>query len=201
MVGWIRDRARRAGLGLTPEAALLLMHTVGTEPAECMAEIGRLAAAGKRSLDVDDLRGELSCSFESTPFEFADALLGGDQRRALRSLEAMYRRGVRGRDGDTVDSGGVFPFVTSWLWQSLAKAHEGRFWLDRGVPLREVGAKVGVKAFLPRFQQQVSDNSTARLTRGLRLLHEAQRKLRTSGEEPEWLLRELVRGWFTEAAR
>ena len=160
------------------------MTTVGTDPGECVAELERLAMrAGKekRALGPDDIKSELTASFESTPFEFAEALLDHDRARATRSLEAMFRRGVRGRDGDTVDRGGVFPFVASWTHQSFANAYEGRFLLDHGVSLREVPKRVGVRAFVPRYQQQVSGNEEPRLRRGLMLLHEAQRDLRLTG--------------------
>ncbi|MEM7205313.1 MAG: DNA polymerase III subunit delta [Planctomycetota bacterium] len=206
MVDWLVQRARGVDLRLTREAALLLMHTVGTDPAECLAELQRLAtraggeAGNKGSLGPDDLRGLLSCGFESTPFELADALLERDRQRTERSLEAMLQRGVRGRDGDRVDTGGVFPFVTSWLYQALARCYEGRFLLDRGVPLREVGGRVGVRAFADRFLQQVRLNPEPRLRRGLLLLHEAQRELRQSGESPGWVLRRFLLRYFAEDA-
>ena len=184
---------------LTPEAALLLMSTVGKDPAECIAELERVASrtgGEQRALGPDDLAGALTCSFESTPFELADALLGGDKRRATRSLEAMFARGVRGRDGKDVDRTGVFPFTVSWLYQSLSKAWEGRFLVDRGVSIRDVPGRLGVRVFIPRFQEQVSSNPEPRLRAGLRLLHEAQRELRLSGEDPLWILRRFVDRYF-----
>jgi len=198
-VGWIVERARGLKLRLTAEAGLLLMSTVGTDPGELVAELSRVASrmrGEKRALGPDDLAGALTCSFGSTPFELADALLGGDQRRATRSLEAMFERGVRGRDGKDVERSGVFPFAVSWLYQSLAKAWEGRFLLDRGVPIRDVPGRLGVRVFVPRFQQQVSGNPEPRLRAGLRLLHQAQRELRQSGEDPLWILRRFVDRYF-----
>jgi DNA polymerase III delta subunit len=194
-VGWLVQRGRTRGVPLTPEAALLLMSTVGTDPAECMAELDRIAEqveAGGRPLGPDAIKGLLSCGFESTPFELAEALLDGDRRRALRSLEAMFERGVRGRDGESIERGGVFPFIVSWLYQALANAYEGRFLLDRGVPLEDVPGRVGVRAFVPRFQAQVARNSELRLRRWLRRLHQAQRDLRLTGEDPLWILRRLI---------
>lgn len=203
MVGWIQRRARAAGAPLTPAAALLLMHTVGTDPAECAAEVERIAVrlGGRRTaLSPDDLRQQLSCGFESTPFELAEALLDGDRRRAERSLEAMCARGARAREGEPVDRGGLFPFIASWLYQALAQAYEGRFLRERGVARRDLPARAGVRAFADRFLRQVEANSLPRLRQGLLLLHEAQRELRQSGEEPEWILRRLVARWFAEAA-
>ena len=59
--------------------------------------------------------------------------------------------GVRGRDGAAVDRGGVFPFVVAWLHQALAKAWEGRDLVERGVPLRDVPGRLGVRMFEDRI--------------------------------------------------
>lgn len=203
MVGWIVQRGRAQGVTLAPEAALLVMATAGTEPAEVLAELGRLRVAfgdRKTPLSPDDLRGQLSGGFESNPFELAEAVLDFDRRRAERSLSAMFDRGVRGREGDTIDRGGLFPFITSWLWQSLAKAYEGRFLLDRGTPAKDVARRLGVRVFADRFERQVHGNPASRLERGLLLLHEAQRELRRTGEDPEWILRTFLQRYFGEVA-
>ena len=94
----------------------------------------------------------------------------------------------------------MFPFVVSWLYQSLANTYEGRFLLDRGVALAEIPQRVGVRAFVPRFQHQVQANSEPRLRRGLHLLHQAQRDLRLTGEDPLWLLRRFVDRFFEGSA-
>ena len=88
------------------------------------------------------MRGKVTTSFAATPFEFAEAILSRDRKRAMRALSAMYDRGVQGKDGETVDKGGVFPFVTSWLYTQLAQAIEGRRLLDSGVSLDEETTKM-----------------------------------------------------------
>jgi DNA polymerase III delta subunit len=179
------------------------MSTVGTRPAELVQELSRLrdglgASTRKRTqpLTPEDLRGKLTCSFESTPFELAEAILARDRRRALRSVLAMYRRGVRSRDGGSVDTGGLFPFITSWLYQSLTQVREGRLLLDQGQPLPKIPALVGVRMFIDRFLSQVQQNPAADLTRGLRLLMQCQRELRTTGEDPQLLLERFLSRYF-----
>jgi DNA polymerase III delta subunit len=203
MVGWIEQRSRRLGCPLTAESAFVLMSTVGTRPAELVQELSRLrdglgASTRKRTqpLTPEDLRGKLTCSFESTPFELAEAILARDRRRALRSVLAMYRRGVRSRDGGSVDTGGLFPFITSWLYQSLTQVREGRLLLDQGQPLPKIPALVGVRMFIDRFLSQVQQNPAADLTRGLRLLMQCQRELRTTGEDPQLLLERFLSRYF-----
>jgi DNA polymerase III delta subunit len=203
LVGWVVDAAKKRGLPITPEAAFLLVTVVGKEPAELCAEIERVRVAvggSARRLGSDDLRAHLSAWFESTPFDFADAILAFDRRAAMRSLHAMFARGVRGRDGGSVDSGGVFPFVVSWLHQTLSNVHEGRRLLDEGVRADDVAGRVGVRTFVERFVGQVRDNPLARLRRGLALLLDAERELRQTGEDPELLLERFVARYFRSGA-
>jgi len=201
---WVVRRAGKLGVPLLPEAAWLLVVQVGKSPSELLAEIGRLrdqlgTGSTKRPLGPDDLRGRLTCSFEATPFDLADAVLGGDRRAALRSVRAMFDRGVRGKDGKTTDIGGVLPFTTSWLHRSLATAYEGRVLLDSGVSPRDLPARAGVKGFVDRFVDQVRNNDVARLRRGLLALRHCQRMSRLSGEEPGVLLEQFLAQWFDGA--
>ncbi len=202
LVSWIVGRAKSHGVVLDRRGAFLLMATVGSQPAELVAELGRLVDVlpkNRAAVSLDVLREHLHCGFESTPFEFAEAVLGGDRRRAERSLEAMFARGVRGREGQSVDSGGVFPFVTSWLHQSFSNVHDGRRLLDAGVALADVPRRVGVRTFAERFSAQVESNSEARLRFGLERLLECQRQLRLSGEEPARLLQRFLADFFGAA--
>ena len=201
LVQWVVTRARKGGVRMTPEAAYLIVSSVGKEPAELIAELRRLAEVlpkGKTH-GPDSLRDLLTVSFESTPFELADAVLAFDRRRALRSLEAMFARGVRGRDGASVDGGGVFPFTASWLWTAMSNAHAGRALLESGLRLDEVPSRVGVRTFVDRFRAQVESNTEARLRLGLMLLLAAQRELRTTGEDPRAILERFVARYMTTA--
>ncbi|MBK8977936.1 MAG: hypothetical protein IPM29_18675 [Planctomycetes bacterium] len=196
---FIESRARTLGLRITPEAAFLVQSTVGTDPAELVAELARLRDAvgdPRRTLGPDDLRSALHVGFESTPFELAEAVLAGDRARAMRSLDAMFERGVRTKDGAGMEAGGVFPFVASWLWQAFSQAHAGRRLLDSGVRAEDVPGRVGVRAFTERFRAQIEQNPAARLRHGQRLLLRAQRELRSSGEEPRWILDRFLMRYF-----
>ena len=203
VVGWLQERARGHEVPVTTEAALLLLATVGKDPAELVAELGRLRAtlgATKKPLSPAELHGKLSVAFESTPFEFAEALLAGDRRRCERSLTAMFARGIKGRDGETIDQGGLLPFIVSWTHQALCSAHEGRMLFDRGVARRELAERAGVRVFQERWVEQVVANPLPKLRHGLLALRDVQRELRTTGEDPERLLQRFVRR-FLDAGR
>lgn len=201
---WVVGRARAVGVPLQPDAAWLLVAQVGKQPAELLAELQRLrdqfpAGSKQKPLAPADLRGKLTTSFESTPFELADAVLTHDRRAAYRSVRAMFDRGVRSKDGKAMDTGGLLPFTTSWLYQQLATAFEGRQALDSGTSPRELAAAVGVRQFADRFVDIVQRNDQARLSRGLLALHSCQRQSRLTGEDAEALLLQFLSHWFHHA--
>lgn len=201
LVQWVTGQARKLGVPVTSEAALLLTAQIGKNPGDLVAELQQLAdrvgkSGSKKPLAPDDLRGKLTCSFESTPFELAEAALAGDRRRALRSLHAMFARGVKQKDGKRMDQGGLFPFATSWLFHSLGQVLEGRLLLDQGVPLRDVAGRVGVGGFADRYLEQVRTNPRARLEHGLLAIVHCQRERRLCGEDDLVLLERWLARWF-----
>ena len=201
---WIVGRARSLGVPLQPEAAWLLVMQVGKMPGELLAELQRLrdqfgADAKRTPLSPTDLRGKLTTSFASTPFELADAVLAGDRRAAFRSVRAMFDRGVRGKDGKNMDTGGLLPFTTSWLFGQMATVLEGRHLLDEGVSVRDLPTMLGVRQFVERFVEQVQKQTMGRLRRGLLALHACQRLSRLSGEDPDALLERFLTQWFDGA--
>lgn len=199
---WVGYRARALGVSLTAEAAWMVVARVGKQPEELVAELERLrdqfAGSQRPPLTPDDLRDKLTIGFESTPFELAEAVLAGNRRAATRSVRAMFARGVRGRDGRAMDTGGLFPFATSWLYQSLTRAYEGRSLLDAGVSARDVPGRVGIRQFGDRFVAEIMKNDLPRLRHGLLALHHCQRMSRVSGEEPEVVLERFLAQWFDQ---
>ena len=198
---WVLQCSKKLGVPLEPESALLLIAQVGKSPDELLSEVQRLrdqfgVDTVRAPLAPKDLVGKLTVSFESTPFEFTEAVLTGDRKAAQRSLSAMFARGVRQQDGKTMDSGGLLPFTTSWLFREIGKVYEGRLLLDSGVSMRDLAAKAGVRQFADRFVAQVKCNSIAQLQRGVTALHACQRKSRILGEEAEVLLERFLSQWF-----
>ncbi|MCA8952125.1 MAG: hypothetical protein KDE27_21625 [Planctomycetes bacterium] len=201
---WVAHRGSRLGVPLTPEAAWMIVARVSKQPAELVAELARLRDVlgeerNRPPLGPADLKEHLTIGFESTPFEFAEAVLAGDRRRAQRSVHAMFARGIRGRDGRAIDQGGLFPFVTNWLYLSLARAYEGRALLDEGVSVRDLPGRVGIRQFGDRFVAEVKKNDAARLRHGLLALNHCQRMMRLSAEDPEIVLEQFLSHWFDGA--
>jgi DNA polymerase III delta subunit len=188
---WLLRQARAQGLELLPDAARLLVEVVGKEPADLAAEIARLAGVlGRKSgrIGAEQLRGELTVGFGSDQFEFADALFARDRLRCERSLHALFARLLRGKDGRRIDEGGVIPMLASWLHRSIVETWRGRRLLDEGVPEREIPAKVGVPFFQERFLARVASWPRPDLRLLYLAVHDLQRSVRETGEEPELLL-------------
>ena len=203
LVGWLVGRSKGMSCPLSAEAAFLVVSSVGTKPAELLDEVERIGSRVgevRRPLTADEVRGSLTCSFESNPFEFVEAVLNHDRKGATRALVAMYSRGTQGRDGARIDQGGLFPFITSWLYQCLAQLHEGRLLLDGGIPARDVPSRLGVRTFTDRFLSQLRANTESQLRRGLLFLLQCQRELRSSGEDPESLLLRFLGRYLPEEA-
>ncbi len=201
LVQWVVAHSKRLRVPLTPESALLLTAQVGKEPSQLAAELEQLVdqfdkKGSKKALAPEDLRGKLTCSFESTPFELAEAVLDGDRQRALRSLHALFARGVKQKDGKRMEQGGLFPFATSWMFTAMAQVYEGRLMLDQGTSMRDLPQKAGVYKFQERFVAQVQKNSVQKLEHGLLALLHCQRERRSLGEEDDILLERFLARWF-----
>jgi len=201
---WVVGRAQKLGVPLQLDAAWLLVMQVGKAIPELLAELQRLrdqlgADPKRKPLAPADLRGKLTCSFGSTPFELAEAVLGDDRRAAWRSVRAMFERGVRSKDGKAMDPAGVLPFATSWLFGQFAQALEGRQMLDAGVSDRDLPQKCGVFQFADRFVANVRRHGQPRLRRGIQALHACQRQSRLTGEDADALMERFLAQWFDGA--
>jgi hypothetical protein len=209
LVQWVVSTARSLGVPLTQEAALVICAQVSKEPGVIHAELcqlrDRLAARAEglpsQPLVPQDLAGLLTVAFSSTPFEFAEAVLGRNRRKAWRSLRAIFDRGVKRKDGgSSMDRAGLLPFVVSWTFTQFMQVLEGRTALESGTRLSDVAGKVGVRGFTERFEGHVRDNDRDSLERGILALMAVQRELRLHGEDDDVLIERFLDRWFDGAA-
>lgn len=204
LVQWLIGRSKQLGVALSDESACLFVTQVGGQPRELRDELERLQArlgadAKRAPLRPADLRGHLTVSFESTPFEFVEAMLDRDRPRTLRSLHAMFARGVRDKAGKAMDSAGLLPFTTSWLFRALTKLYGACQAVAQGAAARDAASNAGVQRFQEQFLAQIKKNSVEQIERGLLALQHCQRLARSSGEDGLLLLDRLVAQWFDEA--
>lgn len=192
LVQWVQQRAALHGLRFDAATALFIVEVVGADPAVLDGELVRIAPLlGKKPASAEALRGVLSVHFSSSQFELVDAILDGDAKAAFRSHRALFREGMRDKDGKAIDRGAVFPLVTAWLGQQLGKLMQARLELDAGVA-RSVVVAQHAGYFKERFERQLARATTARLREVLLAVRRAERRLRRSAEEPELLLERLL---------
>ncbi len=192
LVQWVCARAKSKKLRLSPASALFMTQVVGNDPGQLEGEMDLLASqfAGKE-ITPETMREVLTVSFGSSQFEFVDALLEKDAQKALRSVHAMFREGLRDRDGKRMDKGAIFPMAMAWLVQSIATLIEGRHAIDQGESGHSVVQRMG-GYFKDRFERQLRGLDTPALANIHAAAMRAERRLRSSGEEPDILLERLV---------
>ena len=192
VVRWLADRAKAVGLAFTHDAALFVVQVVGSEPALLMGELERLVPLFEgRKIGPAELRSQLTTSFGSSQFELVEALLDGDLKAALRSLNALEREGLRDKEGKRMDAGAVFPMVASWLGTCLGNLMEARAEVDRGESPATAAQRHG-GYFRERFERQLRRSDRESLGRLHDALIRGERRLRRSGEEPILLLERLI---------
>jgi DNA polymerase III delta subunit len=94
LVQWILARARHKGLGLDPGEAAYVAAATGNDLSALDAALDALARSGER-----DLRRRVGWTGAVSPFQLAEDLLRGDPGTSLAGIEALFRSGMRERDG------------------------------------------------------------------------------------------------------
>lgn len=201
LVRWVQDHSRTKGLQLDPNAALFLTEVCGSDPGVLDGELTRLAGlVDRKNPSPKEMRAVLSTAFESSQFEFVEALLEKDLVRSLRSLRALETQGLRDRDGKRMDTGAVFPMVTSWLSSTLEKGFLALRQREEGRSFEEVVQEHG-GYFKERFASWLRKHDRASLARIQGALLRAETRLRTMGEDPIILLEQMLREALLESRR
>lgn len=92
--GWIARRMRARGLTPGEGVSELLAHYFEGNLLACAQEIDKLALAGARAVDVDDIEGNLGDNARFNVFGLADACLAGEPVQLLRILGSLKAEGV-----------------------------------------------------------------------------------------------------------
>jgi DNA polymerase III delta subunit len=193
LVQWVQEHSRTKGLRLDPSSALFLTEVCGSDPGILDGELTRLAGlVESKNPSPKEMREVLTLAFESTQFEFVEALLNKDLARVLRSLRALETQGLRDRDGKRLEVGAVFPMVTSWLSTTLEKGFVALRQREEGRSLEEVIQEHG-GYFKERFASWFRKNDRGSLERIQAALVRAETRLRSMGEDPMILLEQMLR--------
>jgi len=90
---WIRDRLRRAGIGIQPDALAMLAERVEGNLLAARQEVEKLALSGVAEVDIGTLQQGLADAARFDLFDLPPAALSGQTGRALRMLRTMLDEG------------------------------------------------------------------------------------------------------------
>jgi DNA polymerase-3 subunit delta len=92
---WIRQRVKKEGGNIRPQAVNLLAELIGGDLWAMDGEIQKLLLYGQeRPIDEDDVRQLVSCIQEASIFALVDAVAEGHIELAQRTLHRLYGEGV-----------------------------------------------------------------------------------------------------------
>jgi DNA polymerase-3 subunit delta len=90
---WLARRAEAAGASIEPDAAVHLVAAVGGELGQLAVEIEKLAAAsGDGRISVDEVSRLVGVRRGETLYDWVDAVLARDTRRAVELLDVVLER-------------------------------------------------------------------------------------------------------------
>ena len=186
--------ARAAGLKLEPAAVGLLVEALGADMAHIASEIEKLAlyAGRERSIGERDIAQLVPDARSTTIFELVNALGRRDRARALSVLDTLTREGE------------YLPLALSFLSTQfrLALAARGAG-LRTSQQVQGHFSKQGIPMWGSRAEQVVQTMtkfSAPQLERGLELIFEADRDLRSARPDDRIIMEQFVIR-LTEPAR
>lgn len=151
LVQWFNERARAAGLKLTPDEALYVTRATGNDLAGLETQIEKLRTRGDA-----DLARTVGWSASGSPFAVADALLVGDLSRSLAGLVALFRGGFQGRDGKReVNRVALSSILLGDLNKKLRQTLAAAELRARGIDLAEGAEEAGI----PRWPRGLAELS------------------------------------------
>jgi DNA polymerase-3 subunit delta len=185
LAGWLRDRARDAGLDLAPDAAQALVEQCGEDAGRLVGELEKLGlhADADRRVSAETVRA-LAGEGRARPFwELTQALESGNAADSLRVLAGLLAAGD--------DALAIHAWIVGYLrnlWRALGVVAEGG---DAG--------RVG-RSLRPPRPDWVAERLIARasslgargIADGLRRAVDVERALKTGGGDPRALLTDLV---------
>jgi DNA polymerase III delta subunit len=183
--GWLRDRARAAGVTLTPEAARLLVEQAGDGAGRLLGELDKAALLVGPGGRVDEAAVRALAGAGASPryWELTAALEEGRRADALRLLEALLA------EGDD-------PLVAlAWLSGHVATLARVAAGLAAGLDTRGLGQALKTRRpdfAVERLAVRARGLGEAGIARAAARCYQVERRLKASGGSPRALLTALV---------
>ncbi len=180
---WIQSRVAEAGGQFQPEAVRSLSVLSGGDLWQLSAEIEKLLLyADGRPVSAEMVDAAAVGTQTTTIFALVDAIVEGNEQRARRCLDTMYKDGL--------PAGYLFTMVDRQL-RLIAQALEGRG--ARGVRQQPTGELARLHDFaLRRVYEQAGRYTDAQVRHALARLVAADRAVKTSASEDRVALDLLI---------
>lgn len=179
LVQWFSGRAREKKLSLTMEQCLFVCAATGNDLAALDDRLTQLAGAGP-----GELAKIAGWTAGASPWELADHITGGDKKRALAGVEALFKGGFVDKSGRrTTDATALANMLLSAVLRSVRQAEVLADSIARGFDESRALAAAGV-AGAPQRKKQALARARVRNPREWHALHQAvaamDRRLKSS---------------------
>ncbi|MCH2101279.1 MAG: hypothetical protein MK209_05105 [Planctomycetes bacterium] len=175
-------RARKLTMGAG--AAGALVQLTGGRPMDLVQGLEHFELLGLGRIEEEQVRQVAAHSAEGSAFDFADAILDGDGRRAYRCLGQMRRRGLRTWDGKRIAPRDAFSMMVSVSAKQRLQTAAVRAALDQGMEFAAACKAAGVAAGGPpaqRMQSRLRNCDAQHLGTVLSALNEAELHIKREG--------------------
>lgn len=178
--------ARRLGIAMDGHAMDTLVEALGADMARIATELEKLSllAAGGRAITADDIQALVPDARAATIFALVNALGRRDRARALAVLDTLYREGE------------YLPLALSFLSSQFRKALIAREANLRS-PQQIAGyfTRMGTQMWPSRAEQVLQTAtkfSREQLERGMKLIFQADRDLRSANPDNRIVMENFV---------
>ena len=183
LTDWVTRRARARQRRITPEAARMLVESLGDDLRMLASEIDKLGTyVGEGGeISADDVRALTPVARQSKVFDLTDALARRDTSTALALLHELLANG---------ESPLGIVALTAFQTRSLMQV---KLLSDRGMPAHQIASAAGIAPFVVEKSLRLARRFTfAQLEAAHRTLLEIDTSLKRSRMTPELALDLLV---------
>ena len=140
LVRWLRERARRLGSSIMPDAADLLAQVSDGDLRSLDQEVHKLLtyAGPGRSVNAEDVRLLVPAAAQTDVFAFVDALATGQQRQALGQVTRFSAQGERPE------------YLVTMIARQVRLLNQAKSLARAGTPTSELPAALGEHPFVAR---------------------------------------------------
>ena len=183
LLTWVKQRARSFGYDLSSEAARKMVGRIGAKPGILAKELEKaMAYAGRENKITESMVGDLVGDMKvENAFLLTEALKEKKTESALLLLRNQLDHGE-----DPIKILGLIAWQFRTLW-------EVKHYQAQKYGVQKIAEKMGAKPFLVEKAMQYTKNfDLSNLQKGMKCLLETDRKLKTSGKDPQGALETLL---------